>query len=80
VVTGEGGGVSASVPHEGGRRKERGAWRGGGRFGAVGNGRRARATPCHANRGAWGLSGGPQPQCRAAAPADRQAGAAQCQV
>jgi hypothetical protein len=41
--------------------------------------RRARAAPCRATRepGGW-LTGGPQLQCRAAAPADRQAWTTQC--
>jgi hypothetical protein len=38
----EGGGVG--TPHGGGRRKERGAWRGGGRFGAASNGPRPSGT------------------------------------
>jgi hypothetical protein len=40
MAKGEGGGVSAVVPHRGGRRKERGPWHSGGQFRAAGNGSR----------------------------------------
>jgi hypothetical protein len=36
---------------------------------------RERAAPCRAHRGAWGLTGGPWPQCWAATPTDRPGGA-----
>jgi hypothetical protein len=47
---------------------------------AVADWQRPRTMPCRADRGARGLIGGPRPQCREAAPADRRARAAQCGV
>jgi hypothetical protein len=47
---------------------------------AMAPGCRAQAAPCRVDKGARGLTGGPRPQCRAAAPADRRAWAAQCWV
>jgi hypothetical protein len=67
-------GVGTGAPCRGGRRKERVPWHDGGRP-TTALDRRARVTPCHANRGArgGGLIGGPWPQCQTVAPTDRRA-------